>query len=108
MSLNYNNPPFDHPRFQHQFVQNPDGTRAPWFPRVFRSRIDGTLAIENPLRRHEFVIGYIGPVADQLRHFRGSYLTEEFVCNNQALDFVELVPGPAEAHCTLEHVEEGL
>lgn len=96
MSLEFNKPPFDHPTYNEiqvgKFDQKPDGTRVPWIPRVFQSKVDGTLAVEMPHRRRTFTIKYVGPIGEQLFHFRGTHLTEEFVRDNAALDFVQLVP----------------
>lgn len=96
MSLDPTNPPFNHPTYKEiqegKFDQKPDGTRVPWIPRVFQSKVDGTLAIETPHRRRTFTVKYVGPVGEQLFHYRGAVLTEEFVRDNAALDFVELLP----------------
>lgn len=76
-------------------------------PRVFRSKMDGSIAVEDeganaPSRGENwFTVHYAGPVAGRLGLY-GRYLTLEFVVGNQILDFEELVPG-----CDRPHEIEG-
>lgn len=78
--------------------------RMNWRPRVFRSKADGSIAIE--IHRHEdfslYDLVYIGPVAGIRFKLAGRPLTLEFVTGSQILDFEELVPG-----CDRPHEIEG-
>jgi hypothetical protein len=88
------------------FFSTQSPSKEPFVPRVFQSRVDGTVAVEWPCY---YQIAWAGPAAKRMKLGPGRVIMMEFVRDNLALDFVELAPKvDPETQCTLPHYEEGL